>query len=114
VDSSVPIAIFEAQQRKLHFLLPMVFSFITTLLFTPFIKPFSLKRIVFTYILPVLPVCIMWDGIASVFRTYTESEMQNMVNELKGTENYTWETGLTGTGAAKILYLTGLKNGAGK
>ena len=47
--------------------------FLTTtigiLLFTPFVKPFSLKRLVFTYILPVNIVTITFDGIISVLKS---------------------------------------------
>jgi hypothetical protein len=40
-----------------------------TLLFTPFVKPFSLKRLLFTYVLPVNVFTITFDGIVSVFKS---------------------------------------------
>jgi hypothetical protein len=46
--------------------------FITTVgsvILTPFIRPFSLKRLLFTYIIPVNILTIMFDGIVSVFKS---------------------------------------------
>ncbi|HOY27329.1 MAG TPA: class I SAM-dependent methyltransferase [Flavobacteriales bacterium] len=39
-----------------------------TLLFTPFVRPFSLGRLFFTYIVPVNVVSITYDGVVSVLR----------------------------------------------
>jgi hypothetical protein len=108
VDQKKPIAVFEAQQRSLFHLLPMLLSPVSTLLVTPFIRPFRFGRIFFTYILPVLPVVIMWDGIVSVFRTYTIREMQQMISELSRSESFCWQTGLTRPGPRGVLYLTGV------
>lgn len=108
IDRKQPIAIFEAQQRTLLHLLPMILSPISTLLVTPFIRPFSAGRLFFTYIFPVLLLTIMWDGIASVFRTYTEKEMMKMISELRDADTFSWQTGLSRPGPKGILYLTGL------
>jgi len=108
VDQRKPIAIFEAQQRTLIHLLPMILSPISTLLVTPFIIPFRWGRIFFTYIFPILLLTIMWDGVASVFRTYTQKEMRQMVSELSESGSFEWETGDVGTGTKRILYLSGI------
>lgn len=39
-----------------------------TLLFAPFVRPFSLGRLFFTYIVPVNVVTITYDGVVSVLR----------------------------------------------
>lgn len=114
VDAKVPIAIFEAQQRKLLFLIPMMISPVNTLLVTPFIRPFRWSRLLFTYILPILPLCIMWDGIVSVFRTYTQEEMLKMTKELRNADGYIWEIGVTGNGMAKIQYMIGLNSNSNR
>ena len=44
---------------------------IGNLLLTPFIHPFSFKRLFFTYIIPVNIVTITYDGIVSVFKSCT-------------------------------------------
>lgn len=46
---------------------------IGSLLVTPFIVPFSLKRLLFTYILPLNVLTITIDGIISVFKSRSEA-----------------------------------------
>ena len=56
VDSHQNIAIFEGQERSLASVFAMIFSPITVLLVTPFIKPFSFGRLFFTYLIPLVPI----------------------------------------------------------
>jgi len=42
---------------------------IANLLITPFIRPFSFIRIIFTYLIPVTVFTIMYDGIISVLKS---------------------------------------------
>lgn len=48
------------------------------LLFAPFVKPFSVKRMLFTYVLPINLITVTWDGLASVLRGITAKEMEVM------------------------------------
>ena len=48
------------------------------LLFAPFIRPFSWKRMLFTYVLPINILTVTWDGLASVFRGISAKEMEDM------------------------------------
>lgn len=41
---------------------------LVVLLRTPFIRPVRAERLLFTYLLPVLPLIIVWDGCAALFR----------------------------------------------
>lgn len=107
VSSGSPIAIFEAQERSVPSLLAMLFSPITVLLLTPFIKPFKIGRIVFTYIIPIVPLVVLWDGIVSSLRTYSVQEMKDLVESLEGTENYQWAINRIKSGPGVILYLWG-------
>ncbi len=110
VDSQNNIAIFEAQERSLASILAMFFSPITVLLTTPFIRPFKIGRIIFTYLIPLVPVFVWWDGIVSSLRTYSVKEMQELISKVKGNENYIWEIKKIKSGPGVILYLTGIKN----
>ncbi len=83
VDSGNSIAIFEAQERSFSSIFAMIFSPITVLLTTPFIRPFKIGRLVFTYLFPIIPLFVMWDGIVSAFRTYFKKEMYNLMDGLK-------------------------------
>jgi hypothetical protein len=48
------------------------------LLFNPFVKPFSWKRLFFTYILPLNILTISIDGIISVFKSNSLTQYKNM------------------------------------
>lgn len=60
----------EILEPEIYCLLKVVFATtIGTLIFTPFVKPFSLKRLFFTYILPINIFTITFDGIVSVLKS---------------------------------------------
>ncbi|MBT1688281.1 hypothetical protein [Dawidia soli] len=107
VDAESPIAIFEAQERSLPSVLAMMLSPITVFLVTPFIRPFTVGRIVFTYLIPLVPLFVLWDGVVSSLRTYSVSEMKNLVAGINGSESYDWKIGRIRSGPGAILYLWG-------
>jgi hypothetical protein len=109
VKNASPIAIFEAQERNIKSLLFMLFSPINVLLLTPLIKPFKLGRIVFTYLIPILPLLVMWDGMVSVLRTYSVKEMRDMVNQIENHQLYIWKLDKVKSGPSVITYLLGYK-----
>jgi hypothetical protein len=109
IDSNSSIAIFEAQERSLTSIIAMIFSPLSVLLTTPFIKPFKIGRIIFTYLIPIVPIFVLWDGIVSSLRTYSIKEMNELVEKLDGTENYDWEINKVKSGPGVVLYLLGTK-----
>lgn len=110
VDAEAPIAIFEAQERSLASVVAMLFSPISVLLTTPFIKPFNLGRLLFTYLIPIVPLFVLWDGVVSSLRTYSVEEMNGLVKELNKSDSYIWNIGRIKSGPGVVLYLTGRKN----
>lgn len=109
LDVKSSIAIFEAQERSIPSVLAMVFSPISVLLTTPFIRPFKLGRIIFTYFIPLVPLFVLWDGVVSSFRTYSLAEMQNLIKEVDVTNLFEWKVGKIKSGPSKLLYLIGTK-----
>lgn len=107
VDTHSAIAVFEAQERTFLSLLAMFLSPITVLLTTPFIKPIKIGRLIFTYLLPIVPLFVWWDGIISALRTYSVIEMNELVKSLDKTEKYDWEINRIKSGPGTILYLLG-------
>ncbi len=107
VNKDQPIAIFEAQQRNIKSLLPMLFSPVSVLLMTPFIRPFRIDRILFTYLIPVLPLFILWDGVISVLRTYTKDELMEMIQGLQNKERFDWQVEVVKGNPGEIFYLMG-------
>ncbi|MBF9253395.1 class I SAM-dependent methyltransferase [Pontibacter sp. 172403-2] len=107
-DKRAAISVFEGADKSWLELLLLWFAFpLVILVVTPFIRPFSLSRLFFTYIIPLIPLGILWDGTVSLLRIYTPGMLQQMVSEIK-TENYTWRAGKAGTRPGKyVIYLIG-------
>jgi len=109
IDTDNSIAIFEAQERSVSSIIAMLFSPISVLFTTPFIKPFKIGRLVFTYLIPVVPMFVLWDGVISSLRTYSVKEMNGLVNDLNNSEKFNWKIGRIRTGLGVIMYLIGTK-----
>ena len=109
IDTGNSIAVFEAQERSIPSIIAMLFSPISVLLTTPFIRPFKFGRILFTYLIPIVPLFVLWDGIVSSLRTYSVKEMNTLVESLNGTEKYDWEINKVKSGPSVVLYLLGTK-----
>jgi hypothetical protein len=105
VDRKSGLLIFESQERSFPSILAMFLSPLSVLFTTPFIRPFSAGRLLFTYLIPIVPLIVMWDGIVSSLRTYSLEEMNELVNKLEDKEKFSWETGKIKSGPAQVLYL---------
>lgn len=108
-DSGQPICIFEMSDNAAPIILGFIalpINFIMTLLITPFVRPLTLQQLVFTYMIPIIPICFAWDGAVSNMRTYTLNDMDELLEGLTDTDKYEWEKGAI-DGAMKKLYLLG-------
>lgn len=108
VDSRAPIGIFEGQVRDFPHFIKNFFSPISVLIFTPFIRPFRFGRLFFTYLIPIVPLFVWWDGIVSVLRTYSVSEMQELVDTLEHGDTFEWKIGTHKERGITIPYLLGI------
>jgi len=108
IDNKQAIGIFEAQQRNLKNLVQRLFSPIAVLLMTPFIKPFKFDRILFTYLIPIIPMFVLWDGVISVLRTYTVTELKQMILDVNNHALFDWEVGIGKGSSTDVLYLLGI------
>jgi hypothetical protein len=103
----VGIGVFEFTNRSPAMFVVMLFSPILILLVTPFIRPISWKKLFWTYLVPLIPLTGLWDGIVSYLRTYSPGELEELVKELES-DDYVWEIGqVHGIGLHKITYLFG-------
>jgi hypothetical protein len=100
------IAIFEATRRDMKAVLLMFLTPLFVLLATPFIRPFRLSRLVFTYVVPVVPLAVMFDGVVSCLRTYTPAELRALTEGI-AFDGYTWTAGEVGAGPIPVTYLVG-------
>jgi hypothetical protein len=76
--------------------------------FTPLIRPFRWSRLLFTYVVPIIPFALLFDGVVSCLRTYRPQELREMIKKLDGIE-YQWAVGehSRASGEAPITYLIG-------
>lgn len=107
VRNKMPVAIFEgAGKSVLEFVSFLLLFPVLIFLITPFIKPFKWSRLIFTYLIPLLPVCIYWDGLVSILRMYSISDLKRLTKSFEN--NYVWEAGKIKGKTATITYLTGI------
>jgi hypothetical protein len=106
-EANRPLFIVEILQPTFRHFLAVLFS--TTIghwLAVPFIKPFSMRRILFTYIIPLHTITICIDGIISVFKSRSSGFYQKLGSQITS-ENYQVQLietkGISGT----ILVLQG-------
>ncbi|PSR57089.1 hypothetical protein AHMF7605_28215 [Adhaeribacter arboris] len=104
----VPIGVFEGANKSWLEIALVLFLFpFIILLVTPFIKPFRFSRLFFTYLIPVLPLCIMWDGMVSILRLYSPTMLLKITQDISA-ENYTWQAGKARHwSGSKVIYLIG-------
>jgi len=106
-DNNIPLLIW-------LLLLPisLVVLIIMVLFMTPFVKPLTWRQIVFTYLIPIIPLCYAWDGQASLPRMYTLKDLDVLLEGL-GSDNYRWEKGHARkvSGKKQGIYLLGIPNG---
>jgi hypothetical protein len=88
-----PICIFEGTSRTPAAIASALLIPLLVLLLTPLVRPWSWVQILFTYLVPILPLLIFWDGLVSQLRTYSVQELGEFTRDLQS-EAYHWETGL--------------------
>ena len=101
-----PLVAFELTQRTPFGVLLMFASLLLVLGSAPFIKPFRLERLLLTYLVPILPLFIVWDGVVSALRSYTLDELRGFAVEM-ATAGYEWEAGERAGGMMPVTFLVG-------
>lgn len=95
VESNAPIAIFDGGDKSIFGILGiLIIHPIAFLLFTPFFKPFKFSRLLFTYIIPLIPLYTIWDGCVSILRLYQPKELLKIANDVSPGA-YKWAAGRT-------------------
>ena len=108
VDARKGIGIFDGGNRSLWMILLIIIVHpVLLFLCTPFFRPFRISRLLLTYLIPIIPLCTVWDGIFSISRLYTPDEMLKMAKEAES-DNYTWISGkVRNKYGMSIAYLMG-------
>jgi hypothetical protein len=105
------IAIFDIGDKNLLVILGiLIFHPILIFLLTPFFRPFRVSSIIFTYFIPLISFCTVWDGVMSILRLYTPKDLQGIANTLPPND-FQWTSAKARNKLGlQITYLIGLPN----
>lgn len=109
VRAGAPIAIFEGTTRSASSILSILPMPLFVLLATPFIRPFRWSRLLFTYLIPIVPLMVLWDGVVSCLRSYSAAELRALVESIPEATAYDWQIGeAKGKGPLPVTYAIGV------
>jgi len=107
-----PIAIFDGGNKHIGSVLaillthPILFFFLT-----PFIRSFKWSRLLFTYIIPLIPLYAVWDGIVSILRLHTPEELLTYAHYSDDGQQFIWSAGKVKNKVGfSVAYLVGIPN----
>jgi hypothetical protein len=108
VDAHQGIAVFEVTRRTRSAVILMAPWALMALFYTPWIRPFRWSRLLWTYVIPLIPLVLLFDGVVSCLRSYQPHELQALVGKLTNAE-YQWQIGehREGIFTMPITYLIG-------
>ena len=112
VGSGEGIGIFDGGDKNVWMILGiLVFHPILFLVCTPLIRPFRFSRLLFTYLIPVIPFCTVWDGVFSILRLYSPNELLQIGHQC-GVDHSYWIAGrVRNRFGMNIAYLIGYPAG---
>lgn len=109
-ESGNPVVVVEGNNDSLWQIIGMtIFVPLTVFCTAPFVKPFRISRLLFTYLIPILPIFIMIDGCLALLKLYSPKDLEEIISDLDISQ-YDWKVGKNDNGrGGKIIYLTGRK-----
>lgn len=107
-NAGQPIAVLEIPERSVATILPLFLTPLFVWAATPFIRPVSWQRFALTYLIPVVPLTCLWDGLVSQLRAYRPEELQALADRLD-TPDFVWEAGTFSAPSVpgRLTYLLG-------
>jgi len=108
-ETRTPIALFEMVSREPLQLVGLLFAPIAAMLTVPFWRPFRWSFLLLSWVLPLVPLVILWDGIVSWLRIYGETELWELVRRIESSD-FEWEIGKIRLGGPPVhaVYLVGV------
>jgi hypothetical protein len=88
----IPICVFDAGSGTPIGCASMFLVPFNVLAVMPFVRPFRWEYALFTYLIPVLPIMVFWDGFVSMLRIYSTDQLNEFVRDLVAPD-YVWEVG---------------------
>jgi hypothetical protein len=106
VDAGESMGVFEITRRTPSTIGVIFIGTLLLFLHTPRIRPFRWSRLLWTYLIPIIPLVLLFDGVVSCLRTYRPQELRQIVEKLRSCQ-YTWEVGELEGRRAPVTYLIG-------
>lgn len=105
-----PIVVVEGSDNRLLGIALILLMPLAMLLMTPRIRPFRWSRLLFTYLLPAIPLLGLFDGIVSMLRIYSPGELRELVAGVPGHQSFEWDIGTEAVRGSPIglTYLVGV------
>jgi hypothetical protein len=98
-ESRQPLLIYEMAENKVPTLLwwlllplSLIILIVMSLFMTFAVRPMRWQQLLFTYLIPIIPIFYAWDGQVSMIRMYTFNDFEELLEGIKG-EGYKWEMG---------------------
>ncbi|PCE66607.1 hypothetical protein [Sediminicola luteus] len=114
-DNRQPLLIYEMGENFVPtwlwwLLLPLSLCIliVMALIMTLFVKPLGWKQVVFTYLIPIIPLVYAWDGQASTMRTYTFDDLKSILPPAEAGYTWTMEKAKKRNGKNLGYYVLGL------
>jgi hypothetical protein len=107
-DAGENLAVFEITYRSARSIVgTLMNTTVALLLLTPLLRPFSWRRLFFTYLLPAVPLGFTFDGFISNLRTYTVGELESMLQPIADRPDYEIKVGQVQTPIVAVTYVVG-------
>jgi hypothetical protein len=100
------VGIFEMARRSPRTILMICLIPLISIFLAPAIRPFRWSRLLWTWLIPLVPFVLFYDGIVSCLRAYSLRELEELVAPLKS-QGYVWEIGEERGGFLPVTYLLG-------
>lgn len=84
------IAILEFVERTPAALANIPVAMLQSFLVTPFLRPFRVSKLLLSWVVPLIPLTVLFDGTVSCLRVYSVEELQALVAEIPDAR-YVWD-----------------------
>ncbi|MHC4392136.1 MAG: hypothetical protein ACYS22_12575, partial [Planctomycetota bacterium] len=91
VAKNQPIGVFEIVGRTPGAVASVLLAVLSVFVLMPTIKPRRPIWWICTYIVPLIPLLALWDGLVSCMRVYSPRELDALIAGVEGSERFSWE-----------------------
>ena len=109
VRQGAGIGVFEgAGKHWYEILLAWTLLPLVQILATPFMQPFRLSRLFFTFVVPLIPLCTILDGTVSILRMYPTAQLLKLAHRADLGGKFEWRAGkVKHWSGSEVTYLVG-------